>query len=163
MVQPSRRFSLWSRLQQRFLVESLPAQMSETPGVLSTVQPITDADELLTNWGGVDASTISITAGLAGTFGVVTPGDGLRLLLVGYFIDRTGGDNNVDRIELFDRSENIVVRLDEFTAAAERLFFVPGQPIPLEEGDLLQLHTDGSGAAASVFRMRAWVGSQDAF
>ena len=47
MTQPARRFELWRRLYRRFLIEPLPAQSTDQPSVLTSIQPVTDADELL--------------------------------------------------------------------------------------------------------------------
>jgi len=46
MTQPARRFDLWRRLYNRFLIEPFPAE-SAGPAVSTTVQPVTDADALL--------------------------------------------------------------------------------------------------------------------
>lgn len=45
MVQPSRVFTLWQRLYTRFSIE--PIVLDEPPGVVTLIQPVSQADELL--------------------------------------------------------------------------------------------------------------------
>ena len=163
MTQPSRLFSLWQRLYTRFSIEPVPASQSSSPSIATMIQPITDADALVTDWRAVTVSSQSINAGLAGTFNMLTPSPGTRVKIFGYHIDRSSGDNQIDLVNAFDRTENASVAIDEFTAAADRKFLFPGVPLILEENDLLTIHTDGTGVGASVFRMRAWLGLEQAY
>ena len=66
MTQPSKRFDVWRRLYTRFLIEPFPAAVGDSPGVSTTITPVTDADILLKVPGIVD-SGLNLTAS-AGTF-----------------------------------------------------------------------------------------------
>jgi len=47
LTQPSRRFTIWERLAERFLIEPIPVGVSDSPSVSTMIQPTTNADELL--------------------------------------------------------------------------------------------------------------------
>ena len=75
MVQPSRIFQLWTRLYRRFLIEPYPVG-DAGPSVSTTIQPTTDADELLRNPTGISANgDLTGSAGGAVTYYIVPAGE----------------------------------------------------------------------------------------
>ena len=158
---PSKRFSLWTRLYNRFILEPGPAAESRT-AVGTTIVPVTFADLLLRESRGQTGDTPSITAAASGFFVGLTVPSGLRwhVLVVDFF--RASGDNDVDQIRFGDVSRSVDVVISRFAGAANQST-VLGSPLPLDEGDTISVRADGTGAGATVFTVRAWVEEESAF
>ena len=159
MVQPARRFDIWRRLYSRFLIEPLPVQDSESPGVATVIQPTTDADELLKRHGQFFTATASFNAN-GRQVGVTVP-DGERWDLHILRAGAASGDRTITQWLLFDVSETLVMVIDIFTAAQQATLILPA-PIPMEEGDHLDVFSD-AGTTATVYNIDVWRSAQDAF
>lgn len=98
MTQPSKRFDLWRRLYTRFTIEPLPAQVSESPGIGTIIQPTTDADLLLAVITPVQSGGLNLTAA-AGSFvsGVTVP-DGKRWRMMYLWRSTSIGSTQIDFI-----------------------------------------------------------------
>ena len=158
MVQPSRIFSLWQRLYSRFLIEPFPAE-GGGPSVSTTIQPITDADELLRTYGIIEVNTASFDADAEQAAIVVPTGE--RYRVYAYNFAPISGDRTIDATRLSDASFGGSMTIEDFTATQTRSSLL-AQPFVLEEGDGLSLISDG-GAAATVIRVQVWASVEAAF
>jgi len=70
---PAKRFNVWSRLYQRFLLEPLPA-VGSNAYVAPVIQPVTDADRLLQRLE-VETSTVSVTSAIGFVVATVPAGE----------------------------------------------------------------------------------------
>ena len=122
---PSRAIGVWRRLYSRYSLEPYPASVA--PDVSKTIQPVTQADELLRE-SQVRSETSLI---IVDTVLVVTVPTGERWKLYHLRADRTGGDRNIDRILIGSTEASLIV--DDFTAAGSRNF-EPQTPYPMQEG-----------------------------
>jgi len=158
VVQPSRIFSLWQRLYSRFLIEPFPAE-GGAPSVSTTIQPMTDADELLRAYGLIEASTASFDAD-GEVIGLIVPA-GERYRVWGYSFSRTSGDRSIDATRLADASFGGSMTIEAYTGTASREVIFP-EAVVLEESDGINLIADG-GAAATVYRLQVWASVEAAY
>jgi len=159
MVQPAKRFDLWRRLYSRFLIEPFPAQEGDSPGVATTIFPVTQADDLLLAHGQKEVDTASFNSDGAKN-GLVVP-EGKRWKVQGMQAVRKSGDRDIDQFVLSDASEGLTLTLVIFTATNNSSLIL-GTEITLEEFDRIDIQATG-GAAATVFTVKAWVSEEDAF
>lgn len=141
MVQPAKRFDVWRRLYNRFLIEPFPAGEGDTPGVATTIFPVTDADKLLSVQVSATA-TNNLTAG-AGTY-------------VPYFTVPTGKRWRVKNFMRFGTtavsailvlvSGSAAVHLNQQVVAGQELVL----DLPLDENGSMGLITTGDAGDGAV-------------
>jgi len=152
---PSRRFDAFSRLYQRYLLDPGPVQNGQGPGVLTTVIPVTQLDELL-------AVPLVVTATLAlepaaGTYVVgLTVPDGKRWKMRLVTLNNTAATT---RIQMRDVSANQRVSLD---VNGTTLHVVDGVQYLLDEKDTVGALTTGNAGDTAII-MSAYVEESDAF
>jgi len=159
LVQPSRIFELWQRLYTRFLIEPLPAQETESPGVLTSIQPITDADQLLRIPG---IKAVTLTAPAVGLRTLFTVPAGERWHLFSVHAQRTSEDRDVSQLRLVDTSEGLDMRIAIQAAASEIMYEKAGSPYILDQEDAIQINITG-GTTDGNWAGRAWVEVEAAF
>lgn len=159
---PVKAFQIYSRLYKRFLLEPAPAGTGPSPQLETTIQPITNVDELLRTPKGEGHDSGTIGIGSSASFAIATVPAGKRWMLYWVFTTRLTGDNLTDAYQFNDVSENLLVTYELFTAVANnnREF---NNPIPMDEGDSLQVSMSGAGSSTSTIRGRVWVVEEDAF
>jgi len=159
MVQPSRIFTLWQRLYTRFLIEPLPAQLVEPPGVATTIFPVTQADELLK----LPSIQLVNTGNLAlGDETLFTVPAGKRWGLLGLEAHRTSEDRAFDEFSITDVSEGNTMPIFVTAAAALGIFMASGKPLPLEDGDQIKMRITG-GTTDGTWQAEAFIEEEDAF
>lgn len=156
MVQPSKLFDLWRRLYTRFAIEPLPAQDGPSPGVATTVFPVTDADELLkiqvANTVQLD---LDITAGALVTAFTVPAGKRWRVR----YARRSSSTVNTRARGIFTPSQ-ITIFLSVLGTSDEVLSHLEG--FIMEQGDIIGLEsTDDVGDGSINFTLV--VDESDAF
>jgi len=154
---PSKKFSIWSRLYERFTLEPLPA--STPPDVLKTIVPITSADDLLTRHKGLSEDTA-----VAGTGSVVlmTIPQGQRRLIKHLRATRASGTFTFNAFQYSDVSEGTTLTIDSFTTASTQIMAVLTAPIWLEEGDQIRAFVDVHSVAGNL-TLEVSVEEEDAF
>lgn len=157
---PSKKFAVWDRLYTRFALEPFPAGVG--PDVLKTIAPVTDADELLKEYGADLQDSASVDAGATASFTVSIVPEGERWVLYTMNFQRNSGDNQITNIFLRDVSRAINVSVDAFSGTASRAIRLD-QPLTMEEGDEILLDPDGTGVSASIFRMLVWLSREENF
>ena len=70
---PAKRFNVWSRLYNRFLLEPFPA-VGSNAYVAPVIQPVTDADRLLQALA-IESSTVSVTSAIGFVVATVPKGE----------------------------------------------------------------------------------------
>jgi len=158
---PSKLFSLYTRLYRRFALEPYPLQDS-TAEVSTTIQPVTQADELLRDVKGVSAVSASISAGVTAWVTVLTVPEGVRWRLVALSTFRASGDNLADQLRINDQSESVEVILEAFTGTAVHAVSIGAVKI-LDQLDTIDVHVNGTGSGASTFSVQAWVEEESAY
>jgi len=156
---PSRQLAVWRRLYTRYTLEPAPASVS--PDVSKTIQPVTQADDLLREPRGFEG-TETAPAGDNTNFVVATVPDGKRWTLQSIDIRRTTGDNTMSRFLLGDTSRGLAILILLFTAGTSQQLRLE-QPYRLDQGDTIRVLTDGAGVSASDFRAQLWIEEEDAF
>ena len=154
---PSRQLSVWRRLYTRYSLEPEPASVS--PDVSKTIQPITNADELLQRPRGlVESVTVTGTGG----FGIALVPAGVRWHLVSIHIRQSTGTFTFDRVILRDTSVNLDIIIDQFASATFRT--VPGQSAPpvLDEGDRVSSNVD-THSVNGLLLAHLWLIEEDLF
>lgn len=159
MTQPARRFDIWRRLYSRFLIEPLPAALGEAPGVGTLIVPITDADALLKDHGIVSANTASFDADAQVT-GLVVPA-GKRWEVHAFNAQQVSGNRTITQMRINDVSVGVGYVTNDFTAAIDN-YTLLGTPLPMEEGDSVDIVAVG-GSTASVYNVQVWRSEEDAF
>jgi len=155
LTQPSRRFDLWRRLYTRFTIEPLPAQLTESPGISTTIQPTTDADLLLAVIIVVESGALDLTAA-AGTFvpGMTVP-TGKRWRVS--FIYKQSSIANGQVMLQVDGT------LIQFTpVSTDEETHLTNLGLHLEEDDIIGLVTTGNAGDGSR-QVKAVVLEEDAF
>jgi len=151
---PSRALTVWRRLYTRYALEPFPATVS--PDVSKTIQPITDADELL-RIPAVDITTTpSLTLGEQVGRTVPTP---QRWKLYAWDVNRASGDRLVEGISLGDGT--VSMRIASQTAAGtfiDRL----GTPLLMDPGWQFILHIAG-GTTDGTWLVELLLQIEDAF
>ncbi len=143
----TKRFSVWTRLYERLLLE--PTAGTTTPSVSELIVPTVDADQLLTtptitNTAGVN---ISAAAGTEVAFHTVPRGEEW----VPHYANKPGTTGNTTLIVVVG---GVYQTLSVNNSAAIESFEFKGG-LTLREGDYIGLFTTGNGADTSV-AMRAW-------
>jgi hypothetical protein len=152
----SKAFQIWRRLANRFDLEDQPPS-GLGANVSTLVQPITNVDALLT----VSLTGTNDTAALGGGVQIViTVPAGKRWKIYMYQLTRLTGDRNLDAVWVYDGTNNVFI--ETFTAASTRNSGVLNTPIPLDEGQSLQVDVTG-GTTDSSYRCRLWVDQEDAY
>jgi len=159
MVQPAKRFDLWRRLYTRFLIEPFPVTDGEGPAVSTLVQPVTDADELLKNYGLVTFNSASFDADQV-VNGPTVP-SGKRWLIYVLRWGRSSGNRTALQWIINDASEGAFMIIRGFAAAADDTHLME-TPLPLEEGDQVRLNFIG-GSTATVAKFDLWLSEEDAY
>jgi len=150
MTQPSKRFDLWRRLYDRFLIEPFPAsEEGEGPAIGTTILPVTDADALLRD---PDLQT-STQAQTTSAIVYYTVPAGERWYLVGYHAFRVGGDRDVNAVAVSNGV--MAMNIDAFTAVSERVHHFP-EKLRLETGWTIRLDGNG-GTTDGNWTMEIWV------
>lgn len=148
---PSKRFEVWSRLYGRFLLEPLPAGPPQA-AVSPLIVPVTQADELLRQpEGRSENPTISGT----GTVTMYTVPVGERWRLYAIAAVRNSGSFTFNDFRVLDTSRGESCRVDQFTTTTARSF-VAGTPIPLDEGDAVQLRVDVHSSSGTL-NTQVWI------
>lgn len=138
MVQPSRVFTLWERLYRRFSIEPVPAQSSETPGVLTTIQPITDADELLRTPTATAFTSLDLSGTIGGFISIYTGAAGVRAHLKNVHREATIANS---QIAIRIGGSGGVIFYLTILATAEQVWV---GDITLDEGDQLGVIATGN-------------------
>jgi len=159
LTQPAKRFDVWRRLYSRFLIEPLPALQGGQPDIATTIQPITNSDELLRDIKLVNKTTSVTGTGLFSSLVVPT---GKRWNVFCYHIDILTGTMTIDACLLLDASQGLGLFLNEFTATQRFVSGVLGHPLQMEEDDEFQPNVDTHSGTGNV-QVRAWVAEEDAF
>lgn len=149
---PSKRFSIWRRLTERFQLEATPAMPGEPPSVVPHLQPITNIDTLLTAIA-VGASAYDISAG-SGSTTIATVPNGKRWRLK-YLSRTSSAAATTVNLDISGATLPIIL-----AATSGSLLF----PIDflMEEGDrILATNTGNGGDTAVTFRYLAE--EEDAF
>jgi len=157
LTQPARRFELWRRLYTRFLIEPLPAGLTDQPGVATLIQPITDADELLIDRT-IQSADVTITA--PGQFTGYTVPAGKRATIRAASLTLLTGTYTIDAWLLVDGSTAVVLqRLASVTVSATTF---EGQEIKAETGWELRVNVDAESVNGDL-RIGLLVEEEDAF
>lgn len=152
---PSRRYDAFQRLYARYLLDPGPVQGGQGPGVLTTVIPVTQLDELLAVPKVLSASLALEPS--AGTYVVgLTVPDGKRWKLRLITLNNTAATT---RIQMRDESANERVSLD---VNGTSLHVVDGVQYSLDESDSIGALTTGN-AGDTAITMAAYVEESDAF
>jgi len=151
---PSRALTVWRRLYTRYSLEPFPASVS--PDVSKTIQPITDADELLR----VPAVDITTTGSLTtGEQVARTVPEPQRWKLYSWDVNRASGDRLVEGISLGDGSQS--VRIDSQTAAGTFITRL-ATPLLMDPGWQFILHIAG-GTTDGTWLVELLLQIEDAF
>lgn len=143
MVQPSRIFELWTRLYRRFLIEPFPAD-GAGPSVSTTIQPTTDADELLSE-SLADSQNADLSASAGSGVPIYTVPAGKRWTLKHAFREATIANS---RIYMFMQGGTIYL-----TALGTAEQAVDLSNIKLRDGEGVGMFTTGNGADTAIFLM----------
>jgi len=157
--QPSRIFDLWRRLYTRFLIEPRPAADTDSPGVSTTILPVTDADELLRQHGIQSVNTASFNADGVQGFLTVPAGKLWRTSFIE--ILRVSGNRTLIDVRIESVRVSLIIRLRSFGAASEALLDL-GSVLVMEEGDRVSFTANG-GSTATIYTIRCWASEEDAF
>ena len=131
---PSRSIGVWRRLYTRYSLEPYPASVA--PDVAKTIQPVTNADDLL--WRPeIKTDTVEVSVS---TIVVATVPTGERWTWYAFAGNVVGGDRDIDRVIVGDGSNSMV--LSEFTAVADRQELWP-EPFTMLEGWTIQVRGAG--------------------
>lgn len=154
---PSQIFTLWARLIRRFLLEPSLLGGSVHPNVDTTIWPVTDADELLRTAVISSEDTASLGVGRA-IVATVPAGERWQLYQVNF--ERNGGDRNIDRWEISDGTNFIIV--ETFTAAGLFQSGVLATPQPMDEGWEVIMQVVG-GTSSDTWRIKLFLKREQAF
>lgn len=155
--QPSRIFELWRRLYTRFLIEPLPAQMTDQPSVSTMIVPITDADELLIER---TIQSVDRTITAPGQFLAYTVPAGKRATIRAASLFQLTGTYTIDAWLLVDGTTSVTLqRLASVTASATNF---EGQQIKAETGWQLRVNVDAESVNGDL-RLGVLVEEEDAF
>lgn len=125
---PAKRFNVWSRLYNRFLLEPHPAVGSNSY-VSPVVQPVTQADRLLQT-PDVRVTTVEIVGTATVTMATVPLGERWTLSFMEMVL--AGGTWTHNRLDLRDPGgQNMIV--DSYGATGGSELFQPNSPITLDE------------------------------
>jgi len=144
LTQPSRIFELWTRLYRRFLIEPFPAD-GAGPSVSTTIQPTTDADELLKiQAGGSVNGDLTASAGSGVTYFTVP--NGKRWTLRHIFREGSTANSRV-----FYQGPGAATVYLSALATAEGV--VPVENIVVEQDRIVGMFTTGDAGDAAIFMM----------
>lgn len=152
---PSRRFDAFSRLYSRYLLDPGPVEAGVGPGVLTTVIPVTQLDELLAE-PGIRTATLALEAS-AGTLveGLTVP-RGRRWKVKLMTLANTAA---VTRMQIRDVSRAQSVSVD---TNGTSLHVVDGVEYILDELDFIGALTTGNVGDTAII-IAAYVEESDAF
>lgn len=151
---PSKRFDVWRRLYQRFLLEPSPAEASRAE-VLTSIQPITDVDQIVAD-STIRSATFDLT-GSSGTFMGFTVPAGERWRTGFIFREATTGNTHM-RADLFDEDNALSEMRLSLQGTNEA--FLDTRGLVLDEGERIGFNTsqnagDGSRLFSVEFQLEA--------
>jgi len=152
VTQPARVFELWRRLYKRFLIEPFPAEGGGTQ-VSTTIQPTTNADELLRNPTG-DSVNLDLTGSAGGTVVAYVVPAGERWTIKHLFREDTAASS---QIYLFTGGFTIF-----FTKLGTDLEPADGLNIRLNAEDQIGMTATGNAGDGAIFLMLV-VEKEDSF
>jgi len=134
---PAKRFNVWSRLYNRFLLEPLPA-VGSNAYVAPVIQPVTDADRLLQTLA-LESSTVSITSAIG--FVVATVPSGQRWTVQFMRVRRSSGTWTHNTF-LIRSNLDIPMEIRNYTQTATSELWELLKPLELDEGWQLSVNVD---------------------
>jgi len=160
MTLDSKQFEVWRRLGVRFLLEDQPPGIVGA-GVTKTIQLISNADHLLVEIKGVSVTT-AYTMGQSGSFTIAEVPEGKRWRIFAVAVSRTG-DNRWDSVFYRDVSESVDVVFERTGDQTTFTSGLLGQPLPMDQGDLIRVGLDGNGVAGGNVVFNALIEEEDAY
>ena len=150
----SKRFEVWRRMGKLYLLEDQPASGMGT-GVMTTVQPVTDVDQLLAD---VLIPEVSFTSVAASWVTMLTIPDDERWIIYRLHVGRSAGDRTIDQLRI-GAGAGINLLLPTFTASSSFISAMDDTPIPMQGGMTLDcLFTGGTSDGSWTARVlkQAW-------
>jgi len=156
---PSKNFDVWGRLYTRYTLEPFPVNGGEPPGVLKTITPVTQADELLKRHRGLFESG-SPTA--TGYVTVMTIPAGIRRQLITLRLTLISGTYTFNAIAVQDASEGNLLPIESFNSATTQIMIPLTAPITLDEGDTIQAFVNAFTDTGPL-QLETWCVDEDAY
>lgn len=153
---PSRSLEVWRRLYTRYRLEPHPASVS--PDVSKTIQPVTQADKLLTRVA-VRSNTKEIPTGVLTE--VLTVPSGERWTLLIYDVVRVDGDRVLGGIGLTDPVNGLAMFISRPANTTAETVIMP-TPVDLPESWQIGVQV-GGGATDGDWITEVLVDIQDEF
>lgn len=154
---PSRQLEVWRRLYTRYSLEPWPASVS--PDVSKTVQPITNADDLLAKPRA--ELGIGTAAGTGDLQVAVVPAD-KRWELEALLVRLSSGDSTMNRIEIRDESEGTNIIIKAFSSSTSEVLPAGLGRIILDPGDSVRVNIDAFTGGGD-WHANMWVTESDIF
>jgi len=155
---PSKQFSVWTRLYRRYRLEPNPAVNGGGPDVLKTIQPFTDADQLL-RAEGARTGNVTIT-GATAFYALTVPAD-RRWLVYSARAILISGTWSFQAIIARDASRVIGTALTANPLATEDVVLIAGG-LPMAEGDQLGVTVDVHSVNGTC-TIDAWIEEEEIF
>jgi len=134
---PAKRFNVWSRLYNRFLLEPFPA-VGSNAYVAPVIQPVTDADRLLQALA-VESSTVSVTSAIG--FVVATVPKGERWT-VQFMRARLSSGTWTHNTFLIRTPADVPMEIHNYTQSSAAELWELLKPLELDEGWQLSVNVD---------------------
>lgn len=134
---PAKRFNVWSRLYNRFLLEPFPA-VGSNAYVAPVIQPVTDADRLLQALA-IEASTVVVSSNIG--FVVATVPQGERWT-VSFWRTRLSSGTWTHNEFLIRSPADQPMTIHDYTQSSTAELWELLKPLELDEGWQLQVNVD---------------------
>jgi len=134
---PAKRFNVWSRLYNRFLLEPLPA-VGSNAYVAPVIQPVTDADRLLQALA-IETSTVVVSSNIG--FVVATVPKGERWIIQIMRVRRSDGTWTHNTFLVRDPSD-APMEIHNYAQTSTAELWELLKPLELDEGWQLSVNVD---------------------
>ena len=134
----SKRFEVWRRMGKLYLLEDQPPSGLGT-SVSTTVQPVTDVDQLLAD---VLMPLEAFESIAAGWVTMLTIPDGERWLIHKIQIGRSAGDRSITQLRIAGQGATVLA-LPAFSAVSSFISAMDDVPIPMQGGMSLDVIFSG--------------------
>jgi len=142
---PAKRFNVWSRLYNRFLLEPFPA-VGSNAYVAPVIQPVTDADRLLQRLE-IESSTVSVTSAIG--FVVTTVPKGERWTLQ-FMRVRLSSGTWTHNTFLIRSPADTPMEIRNYTQSSTSELWELQKPLDLDEGWQLSVNVDSFSSTGNM-------------
>ena len=142
---PAKRFNVWSRLYNRFLLEPLPA-VGSNAYVAPVIQPVTDADRLLQRLE-IESSTVSVTSAIGFVVATVPKGERWTVNIMRVRLSSGTWTHNTFLIR---SPADIPMEIHVYTQSSTSELWEPITPLELDEGWQLSVNVDSFSGTGNM-------------